>query len=355
MKRKSVDELEGNEILARHILSESGFELISKGTIIRKEYIKRLKELNYEFVYIEENERNIDFEQPDYVVKEQVKKESIETVKKVLERHVFKNANDIEKLCEVADNIIEDIINEEEMESQLINIRKNGNDLYTHCINVCSIASVMGLKCGLSKERVCQLAKGSMLHDIGLKYTTVSYQDKDEADMSMNDLKEYRKHVISGYEGIEDVDWLSNTAKRIVLLHHEKGDGSGYPFKNHYAELEDEIKIVAICEEFDSMVTGMGRRTYKVYEAIEYIKAHSIDFFDSKLVDMFIQMVAKYSIGTKIVTSEGEIGIVIKQNKESPDRPVIRIIANKDGNRIDENVEIDLMKVLTVFIADTYE
>lgn len=355
MIRKKVDELEGNEVLARHILTESGFELIAVGTVIRKDYIKRLKELNYEYIYIKETENIIDFKQPDYIVKEEVRKESIDTVKKVLERHIFRNSSDIEKLCQVADHIIEEIINEDEISEQVTNIRKEGYDLYTHSINVCSLASVMGLKIGLSQERVRQLAKGSLIHDIGLKYTTSKYENCNEEDMSRNDLKEYRNHVISGYEGIKNAEWMSDTAKRIILLHHEKGDGSGYPFKHHYSELEEEIKIVAVCEAFDSMITGIGSKRHKVYEAIEYIKVHVVDYFEKEYVDMLMQMVALYPIGIKVVTSEGEIGIVIKQNKENPERPVIRLISNKFGNGLTNEVILDLLEELTVFIVDTYE
>lgn len=355
MVKKSVDELEGGEVLARHILTESGFELMAAGTIVRKDYISRLKELNYEYVYIKNEEKVIDFQKPDYIVKEEVRKESIEVVKNVLERHVFKNSKDIEKLCQVADNIIEEIINEEEIKEQLTNIRREDNDLYTHSINVCSIASVIALKWNLSKERVAQLAKGSLLHDIGLRYTTVNFENRNEQDMQKNEIKEYRKHVISGYDGIEDVEWLSETAKRIVLLHHELGDGSGYPFKHHYSELEDEIKIVALCEAFDSMITGIGDRIHKIYEAIEYIRVHSIDYFDKNFVDILIQMVALYPIGTKVITSMGDIGIVIRQNDETPERPVLKLLEDRYGKQIKEEIELDLLKELTVFIVDTYE
>lgn len=355
MIRKSIDQLDGDEILAKHIVTESGFELMASGTVIRKDYIKRLKELNYEYVFIKEQGLDIDFEQPDYIVKEEVRKKGINDVKNVLERHVYKNSTDIEKLCEVANTIIDEVLNEKEINEELTNIRKEGHDLYTHSINVCSLASVMGLKRGISKKRIKQLAKGCLLHDIGLRYTTVEYERISEEQMSLNDLKDYRKHVINGYEGIKDVEWLSETAKRIVLLHHERGDGKGYPFKNNAQDLEEEIKIANICEVFDSMITGIGSKVYKIYEVIEYIKAHSIDYFDPKLVEILIHMVAMYPIGIKVITNEGEMGIVIKQNKECPERPVIKIITNEHGNKIKFEKTIDLIESLTIFIVDTME
>lgn len=355
MVRKSIDQLEGGEVLAKHIVTESGFELMASGTVVRRDYIKRLKELNYEYVFIKEQGIDIDFEQPDYIVKKEVREKSIKDVKNVLERHIYKNSTDIEKLCQVADTIMNEVLNEKDVNEELTNIRKEGYDLYTHSINVCSLATVMGLKCGLSDKRIGQLAKGCLLHDIGLRYTTVEYEKISEESMALNDLKSYRKHVINGYEGIEEVKWLSETAKRIVLLHHERCDGSGYPFKNKDEDLEQEIKIASICETFDSMITGIGSEVYKIYEVIEYIKVHSIDYFDPEFVKILMHMVAMYPIGTKVITNEGEMGIVIGQNKETPERPIIKIITNESGNKIKFEKVIDLLESLTIFIVDTME
>ena len=66
-------------------------------------------------------------------------------------------------------------------------------------------------------------------------------------------------------------------------------------------------------------------------------------------------MVAMYPIGTKVITSENEIGVVVRQNKDCIDRPVIKIISDKEGKRVDGEPEKDMTKYLTIFIVDTIE
>ncbi len=62
---------------------------------------------------------------------------------------------------------------------------------------------------------------------------------------------------------------------------------------------------------------------------------------------------AAYPVGTEVITNNGERGVVIRQNKEAIDRPVISISVHSDGSLYDEPKELDLLKVLTVFIVDT--
>ena len=58
-------------------------------------------------------------------------------------------------------------------------------------------------------------------------------------------------------------------------------------------------------------------------------------------------------VGMNVMTNEGEIGVVVRQNREVTDRPVIRMLRYADGTDYKEEVEKDLLKYLTVFIVDT--
>ena len=88
---------------------------------------------------------------------------------------------------------------------------------------------------------------------------------------------------------------------------------------------------------------------------VEYIKSNSLTAFEKKYADQLLAMVAMYPIGTKVVTSENEIGIVIKQNKECIDRPVLKIIANTNGVKFEDEIIKDMTEHLTMFIVDTLE
>lgn len=349
-----VDKLLGHEILAKHIVSETGKELISAGTTLKKEYIVRLKELGIDEVCINSVSKYSGREDIE-ILSDVVKEESIQVVKNVLEKHIYKNSDELSQLCKVADQIIDKVIEEKEILNQVTNIRQASGDLYTHSINVCALSTVLALKKGMKREIIEDIARGSLLHDIGLRCIVVPYENTNLNDLPLKDQIELKKHVIYGYDSIENVDWLSDLSKNIVLLHHERNDGSGYPFKNHGSSINPAIKIVAVCDVFESMISGVGYRQYKVYEAIEHMRQMSVKALDKEYVEILLRMVALYPVGTKVRTNEGEIGVVIRQNKNEIDRPIIKIIKDKNGNEISENVVKDLMEELTLFIIGVVE
>ena len=357
MKLVKVSDLKGNEKLAKHILTESGSELMAKGTIIKVDYIDKLLQLGIEQVFIEDTIfLNIDFTNENKgFIKEQVKEESKAIVKDILEKHVYKNTSDLVKLCTAADNIINDIISEEQVMERVVNIRKEGTDIYAHSINVCAMATLIALKNNFVKETVREIAKGCILHDIGLRYVVVPYENIDVDKLDAKERTEFRKHVILGFDTLKNESWLGQVAKDIVLFHHERNDGTGYPFKNNGKSLSDAVKIVEVCDAFDCMLNGIGCEQMKVHEVVEYIRFHSLMAFEEKYASQLLQMVAMYPVGTKVVTSDSEVGVVIKQNKQCVDRPVLKIIVDKDGRPVEDEVIKDMTVHLTMFIVDTVD
>ncbi len=92
------------------------------------------------------------------------------------------------------------------------------------------------------------------------------------------------------------------------------------------------------------MISGIGSEKMKIYEAIEYIKVHSGVKYDPTIASKFLDSVAAYPVGCTVYTSDGEKAVVIRQNKEVADRPVIRMTEHADGTPYTENVEYNLLK-----------
>lgn len=357
MKLVRISDLKGNEKLGKHIVTSSGMELMAKGSILKTEYIERLKELGIEYVFIEEiSFFDIDFENENPgIIREKVKNESTAFVKNVMEHHIYKHTAELEQLCQAAKNIVEDIVSEEEILNRIANIRRESTDIYSHSINVCSLATVLALKNGYDKGIVMEVAKGCILHDIGLRYTTIEYENVNEENFSTKERNEFRKHVILGFDAIKDELWASQIVKDIVLFHHERNDGTGYPFKNRGKDVDDVVKIVQVCDAFDSMLNGIGYVPMKVHQVVEYIRSKSLTSFEKKYADQLLHMIAMYPVGTKVITSEDEVAVVLRQNKDCVDRPVLKIISDMNGIMEKNEVIKDMTEHLTMFIVDTLE
>lgn len=346
MKLCKTSELKGGEVLARAIMTSEFQILLSEGTKIRTEYIEKIEDLGILEVYIQEEEK-VHAEEV-VLLKSDLENIFREKVKSVIEKHTYSKNKELMELSQTADNIITNILEEEKVVEKIYDIKERSSDIYEHSISICSLATLTALKLKLPKESVHDIGVSCLLHDLGLRYLTIDYTDKDTKELSNIELMEYMKHPVYGYTALKDEGWISDLVKKIILYHHEKIDGTGFPLKAR--EIPLEAKIVTVCDTFDEMICGIGCKRYKVYEAVEYLKSFKGIKYDSKIVDVFLEFTAVYPAGSQVLISDGSVGQVMRQNKEFPNRPVIQIVKDKNGNSISDEVVIDLVKINNVFI-----
>ena len=349
MKICSIDELKEHDILAKDVMADNYNVFLYKNTILNKKYIEKLKGLNIPYVYIQDNIPKEEIA----VLKKEIEEKSKSKVKEVILKHTYSSSNDLKELSKTADNIIVNILEEEEVIENIYDIKERSADIYMHSISICVLATLVALKLGLDKERVHDIGVGCLLHDLGLRYMMIEYADQDIETLSKKELVEYKKHPVYGYTALKNENWLSKKSKEIILCHHENIDGSGYPL--HATEISIDTKIVSVCDTFDEMICGIGRKRMKIYEAVEYLKGFKNVLFDGKIVDTLLDFTAIYPSGSVVVTNEGNVAVVIKQNKGFPERPILQMTRDKFGNPIEDENIVDLVKVNNIFIDSVLE
>lgn len=351
MKLKRLQELEGGEVLAREIKTSDFQVVLPEGAILRKEYIERLKELGITEIYIAE--KAADATKEASILKSDIEISIKEKVRDILERHTYHNNNDLIELNKAADNIIAIILEEDRVVERIFDIRQRSTDIYEHSINVCSMAILTSLKMKIEIKKIHEIGVGCLLHDIGLRYTTADYFNRDIYSLNQWELAEYKKHPIHGYSSLKNETWISELSKTVILQHHERLNGFGFPLK--VKDISLECQIVNVCDLFDEMICGIACQRVKVHEAIENLKSSKNVLFDEKVVNTFLSFTAVYPAGTQVITNEGERAVVISQNVNFQDRPVIRILKDKNGNDVKDEVIKDLVKVHNIFIEKTID
>lgn len=346
---RKIEDLVGNEKLARDLITYDYQIILSKGAIIRADYIDKLRELGIKEVCIyEQDEENI-----NHILRSDIKYSLKEKVREILEKHTYSHNRNLEELSRTADNIISTILKEDQVIERIFDIKQRNADIYEHSISICSLAILTALKMELPAEKIHDIGVACLLHDIGLRYQINDFCNKNLEEMSEYEVSEYKKHPVYGYTILKDEEWLSPLSKDIILFHHERINGSGYPLKTKDISLE--CRIVNVCDAFDEMICGIGCKRIRVHEAIEYLKFYKNKKFDANVVDMFLNFTAVYPVGTRVLTNEGETGIVIGQNKDFQDRPILRIIQDKNGSIIKEETIKDLVKIQNLFIEKVLE
>ena len=353
MRRIKTRKIKGHEILAKDVYSSGGIILISEGTILKQEYIQKLLELRITDVFVED-EISRDIQVQD-ITEEKINEQCFELLKKMLDRFSFCSIEELEELSDTATHIMEEVLLQDKIIYTVSNVRNYSQSLYEHSLSVTSLSILIAIRAGYSKEQTKEIAVGALLHDIGFVNVKESYKGMILEEMEENIKKEVKRHVVYGYIELEQQDWLSSISKEIILYHHERLDRSGYPFHMPRNKLKKQIRLVSICDAFDNMVYGNFEKRRKVHEALDEIVKCGGTKFDSELVKIFLRSVAAYPTGTIVLLNTGERGIVIKQNADSPTRPVLRMVEEDSSGGWISKDERDLSEELTMFILDTLE
>ena len=202
MKQVSVDNLKENDILAFPILSHSGTVLIHADVALTDELIERAINLGVRTVYIKDEKEGIvrentsdsdtAREEEEYPYRlEETANNSRQIVKKILEKHIYKHNEELKIIVNEAQRILDTVIAEPEVVNNITEIRNVSTDMYTHCINVCTLSTIMALRLKMSNKQIHNIAMGAILHDIGLRYINVPYVNVSENKMTNKDVVEY--------------------------------------------------------------------------------------------------------------------------------------------------------------------
>lgn len=350
MRLVTVEDIKAGDILAKDVLLEDYTILLGKGTELKDAYIEKLRDLNIVTVYIEETQEDdsrLSLEEIT-ILREDVEEKVKNKVKDILELHVYQKTEGLKEIGDAAQKVISNILSDKAVVEKVYDVKERSADIYEHSLTICTIATLIALKLELTEKEIYDIGVSSLLHDLGLRYLVLHYEDQDINLLPAKDQEEYRKHPIYGYTAVKKESWISEEAKNLVLSHKEHIDGSGYPMGTEV--VSRSAQIIGVCDEFDEMICGIGKARVRVHEAISTIRNYSGVWFEDDIVKAFLGLIAVYPAGSKVMTNQKELAVVMRQNPHFPERPVLRVISDRFGQPIKEEKIIDLVKDTTVVI-----
>ncbi len=193
----------------------------------------------------------------------------------LLEMKVHKRTNQLQEL-----NLA--IVAALERASEL-NDRETGN----HILRVGRYSEIIAEAMGMEPEYLGKIRLYAPLHDVGKVAIPDAILQK-KAPLTPEEFEIMKKHTLYGYELLA-VAKAEDIAKNIALSHHERVDGSGYPFGLKGAAIPLEARIVALADVFDAITT---KRPYKKAmsfdDAVQYIEKDSRHLFDPDAVEALV-------------------------------------------------------------------
>ncbi|HHV98170.1 MAG TPA: HD-GYP domain-containing protein [Clostridiaceae bacterium] len=250
--------------------------------------------------------------------------------------------------------IIDGLLSNRDIFQNLSELKNVDDYTFEHSINVCVLSLVIGICMDYSIDKLEEIGAGAILHDIG-KLRISREILKKPSILTDDEFDEIKKHTIYGYQILKDNSNISPVAAYIALSHHERYDGSGYPMGLEGDNINKFARIVAVADVFDALFSDrVYRKKLHPREIIEYFTKTGSHYFDSEVVDKFVEMVIMYPTGTNVVLSTGERGVVVSNNRGFPLSPVVRIKCDGNNNKFkrfyNNYYEINLADNSDVFI-----
>lgn len=353
MRLVSIADVEVGNSIAKPIYDSKLALLINKGISLTENLLTKLKAADIRHVYIEDEISQGIVLEP--MISDEIKLQAFSIMKNIYESQKIKEAQEtspvrestIKELKDLVDEIITEIYSKNDQRYYSTELMGAEMYHYNHSVEVMILSLLIGRKMGLDREKLLKLGMGALLADVGKSRVPEDVLNK-KGKLDAHEFDEVKRHVDYSYAILKDLVGLSSLSRQIVLLHHEKLDGSGYPNGFTGDQIPMLVRIATVCDIFSAIVSD---RTYNnripVDTAIEILRSATPVKLDQDVVTTLLQVIDVYPPGTLVELSNQQVGIVVKTNTNSPTRPILRVI---DVESKKSQNELDLMQELTLFI-----
>ena len=327
--------------IAEDIYNEYGAIIIAENMILDDYIIMRIQEMGFTRVKIYETSEEMVPVGKTELFKAQYN-ENVDNFKGIL--HDISEGKDIDskRVNEATNSIILRINENRDIVNAVNEMRNSDEYLYSHSINVSLLSMLIGKWLKLDYKSIKSLVTSAYLHDIGMDKVPAEIVNKPTS-LTAEEYDEVKMHCQYGFKTAETMQDMNDDILKGILMHHEREDGSGYPFGLNSKQIHDNAKIIAVADIYDAMTSKrVYRRRICHFDVIECIQRDYFRKLDQHIAGIFLNNIASYYIGEFVKLNTGAIGEIVHINQNNISKPIIR----------SNDVYIDLSKERSISIVE---
>ncbi|MCR4901820.1 MAG: HD domain-containing protein [Butyrivibrio sp.] len=345
MKLVTASNLKIGMVLASNVYSLDDQLVMKKGTVLDEDSIQKIKSFSVYNVFIEEGSNKSEVSQshegplPDLTIPySQRIKESPEfaTFKADIEKNADALKNklqyivnsdipvNIDSLIDPVYTLLEEAGGTSGIFDMLNNLHIYNDEVYMHSLNVALIGNTIARWMRLKESQIEIVTAAGLLHDIG---KTLMPEDLLNKNVPLTEYEEkiMRTHVTRGYEIIKDQK-IDEHIKNSVIMHHERLDGSGYPFRLSGNRIDEVAKIIMVANVYDDLTSMRNNRKplcpFKVIEAFE---DEGLRKYDPDVLMTFLSHIVNTFIANRVRLSNGLEGDIVFINPDHLSKPLVKV------------------------------
>lgn len=203
-------------------------------------------------------------------------------------------------------------------------MRNYDDTTYVHSLNVALICNIIGKWLHFTPDDLEIITLSGLLHDLG-KLMIPSHIIAKPSKLTDEEYQTIKTHTIRGYNILKNKH-IDPRIKHAALMHHERCDGSGYPYGFYSEQIDPFAKLVAIADVYDAMTCA---RVYRgplcPFDVVSLFETEGFTKYDPKYIMIFLEGIVQTYIHNSVRLNDGSTGEIILINKLELSRPVVKI------------------------------
>ncbi|MFZ2267706.1 MAG: HD-GYP domain-containing protein [Azonexus sp.] len=251
---------------------------------------------------------------------------------------------DAARLEPVVSKMIESVRRNPDALVPLARVKQMGSYAADHAVATAGLIIALAQQQGLAAGEVEKLALGTMLKDIGQSALDERLVTKPGM-LSQAEYTVVKSHVEEGLAVLEATSRLAETSVAVVLEHHERYNGCGYPYRMAGDEISLAGRMAAIVDTYDAMTSDRPYRpAISPATALRQLFEQGGSQYDPNLVAAFVRTIGIYPVGTLVLLESGHLAVVDEVHHENLLSPVVRVIYHTGRRQYVAPVEVDLAR-----------
>jgi HD-GYP domain-containing protein (c-di-GMP phosphodiesterase class II) len=250
---------------------------------------------------------------------------------------------EIEAVESVMEDLVESIIRHPGALQLVSRMREADESSYTHALQVAVLLASFGRELGFSRKELTYLGQVGMLLDVGKLRIDQRILNK-RGNLTPKEFDEVKRHVQYGLEIIDSSAVAHPDVVAGVAHHHERLNGTGYPQGLQDAEISPIGKMAGIVDAFSALTSIRPyAEPISPYSAMQQLQGWADTYFNAGLVELFIQAIGIFPVGTLVELSTGELAVVLEQSRPRRLKPKVLVVSAPDKTPLEIPFVLDLL------------